>query len=85
MNTIDPFLDKEGKIVHLPAKWEKKKEVLLYLSEKFLEDREYTEKEVNVIIDCWHTFGDYFLLRRELIDAHFLSRTWDGKKYWKET
>jgi len=85
MQAIETFLDENGKIIQLPAKGEKKREVLLYLAEKFSYNRDYTEKEVNSIIDHWHTFGDYFLLRRELIDSHFLSRTWDGKKYWKES
>lgn len=84
MKKIEGFLDETGKIVKLPAKDEKKREVLQYLATKFSCDIDYTEKEVNSIIDRWHTFGDYFLLRRELIDCHFLSRTWDGKRYWKE-
>lgn len=81
---IDNFLDEMGKIKAWPAKHEKKTEVLLYLRTKFEEDRFYTEKQVNEIIKEWHTFGDFFLLRRGLIDKKLICRTDDGRKYWIE-
>jgi len=83
MRTIAVFLDDEGKIEQLPAKGQAKVAILEYLAGKFSFDMDYTEKEVNAIIDSWHTFGDYFLLRRELIDYQFLSRTIDGVRYWR--
>lgn len=49
-----------------------------YLSSKFKTDIKYTEKEVNQILTDWSTIGDYFLLRRGLVDSRFLSRTADG-------
>ncbi len=84
LNSIAQFLDSDGKIMQMPIKKDKRKDVLLYLGTKFEIGRNYTEKEVNAIIDDWHTFGDYFLLRRELIIADVLRRTRDGAKYWRE-
>jgi hypothetical protein len=84
MCNIERFLDMEGRIKQLPSKGEARRAVLTHLAEKFYLDREYTEKEVNTIIDTWHTFGDYFLLRRELVENQFLCRTRDGARYWKE-
>ncbi|HEX3029231.1 MAG TPA: DUF2087 domain-containing protein [Clostridia bacterium] len=81
---ISHFLDQENKIKVWPSKKDKKLEVLSYLSTKFESGRSYTEKEVNQVIESWHTFGDYFLLRRGLVDYHFLSRTKSGSSYWKE-
>ncbi len=81
---IDRFLDEDKKIKLWPGKREMKMEVLHYLSEKFETGVFYTEKEVNEIIKNWHTFGDFFLLRRELIEMKYLSRTRDGLQYWKE-
>jgi len=81
---ISGFLDVNGKVKIWPAKRDKKEEVLKYLASKFECDRFYTEKEVNAIAEQWHTFGDYFLIRRELVDFGLLSRTTDGSKYWKE-
>ncbi len=84
MRSIAMFLDDGGRITQLPARGEAKRAVLAYLATKFSCDRDYTQKEVNAIIDNWHTFGDYFLLRRELIDYQFLYRERDGSRYWKE-
>lgn len=83
-NDIEKYLDDKGRIKTWPAKLEKKKEVLEYLSTKFDYVKFYTEKEVNNIIDNWHTFNDYFLLRRGLVDYKLLLRTRNGARYWKE-
>ncbi|MDW2800748.1 DUF2087 domain-containing protein [Clostridium boliviensis] len=80
---ISNFLDDTGKITQLSQKNRLRIEILCYLAEKFQPDRSYTEKEVNSICDEWHTFGDYFLLRRELIDNGLLCRETDGSRYWK--
>jgi hypothetical protein len=81
---ISVFLDGEGRVTQLPARQKSKLLVLEYLAEKFAAGKDYTEKEVNAILTDWHTFNDYFLLRRELIDFKFLFRTRDGSRYWKE-
>lgn len=79
---ISVFLDDDGKITRIPVPNRTRVPVLRYLAGKFEEDRTYTEKEVNLIIDAWHSFGDYFILRRLLVDYRFLARTVDGSKYW---
>ncbi len=81
---IGRFLDEQGRIKIWPSKQEMKRAVVLYLSEKFQTGVVYTEKEVNAIINEWHTFNDYFLLRRGLIDYKLLLRARDGSSYWKE-
>jgi len=80
---INNFLDNSGKITQLSQKNRLRTETLCYLAEKFQPERSYTEKEVNSICDEWHTFGDHFLLRRELIDKGLLCREPDGSRYWK--
>ncbi|MDR3643809.1 MAG: DUF2087 domain-containing protein [Clostridia bacterium] len=84
MRSIAVFLDDEGRVKQLPSKSERKRAVLAYLATKFSCDRDYTEKEVNAVIESWHTFGDYMLLRRELIDSRLLCRTSNGARYWRE-
>lgn len=79
---ISAFLDEDGKIKQWPAASRTKIAVVGYLADKFEKNRVYNEKEVNKIIDEWHTFGDYFLLRRSLIDYKFLGRTRNGAEYW---
>ena len=82
-NSIKRFLEDDGKIKIWPSKKDVKIEILKYLSSNFEYDKFYTEKEVNAIIDENHTFNDYFLLRRGMVDYKFLSRTKDGAKYWR--
>lgn len=79
---ISMFLDEEGKIKHIPVPNRTKIPLLNYLAGKFETGRDYSEKEVNRIIDSWHTFNDYFILRRLLIDNNLMNRTPNGAKYW---
>lgn len=72
------------KIRQLPVKSAYRLAVLKYLASKFETGKDYTEAEVNAVIDAWHTFGDYFILRRELIDSGLLKRLPNGSKYWRE-
>ncbi len=83
-NDISRFLDEKGRIRIWPSKKDMKEAVLGYLAEKFEYKKTYTEKEVNNIIQEWHTFNDYFILRRGLIDYGLLSRTRNGASYWRE-
>lgn len=76
------FLE-EGKIKQLPVKESYKQLVLEYLAEKFAIGQQYKEAQINEIIDEWHTFGDYFILRRELVDHGLLCRTPNGSAYWR--
>jgi hypothetical protein len=79
---ISVFLDEDGRIKQWPAHDRTRIPVLEYLCGKFEKGKTYTEKEVNQKIDWWHTFGDYFLLRRSLIDYQFMARKIDGSQYW---
>jgi len=83
VNNIDRFLDKNSKVKIWPSKKDKKIQVLKYIAAKFEDDRIYNEKEINSIINDWHTFNDYFLIRRELIDYKLFSRTTNGSAYQK--
>ncbi len=80
---ITRFLDDLGKITQLSEKKKTRLAILTYLAEKFEINYNYTEKEVNAICDEWHTFGDFFVLRRELIDNELLCREPDGSRYWR--
>ncbi|NLN46733.1 MAG: DUF2087 domain-containing protein [Clostridiaceae bacterium] len=76
------FLDASGRVVVYPAKQRNKRLILAYLATKFTPGTDYREREVNAILENWHTFGDPFLLRRDLCDRRFLSRERDGSRYW---
>ncbi len=81
--TVNNYLNKEGKIKVWPSRQEAKLAVARHLGNRFDTGRFYTEKEVNRIIDENHTFNDYFLLRREMIDRGAMRRTQDGARYWR--
>lgn len=78
---LKTFLDGAGRITALPAKRKMKLHALVVLSEKFIGGRVYTEKEVNAVINEWHTYGDPVTWRRELCDHKILLRDDYGKEY----
>lgn len=80
---IDRFLDMDGRITQLPQKHSTRYAVLAYLATKFCLNVDYAERQVNDICNQWHTFGDCFMLRRELIDNGLLGRVRDGSRYWR--
>lgn len=75
------LLDAEGRVVRWPTRRAQAQAVLVYLAAKFAPDAVYTEAEVNAILKQWHTFGDWSLLRRALIDARLLRRDASGREY----
>ena len=83
LEEIKNFLDDSGKIKSWPSKYSKKVMVLEYLATKFEPGVDYTEKQVNEIINNWHKFNDYFILRRGLVDLKLLFRERDGSRYWR--
>lgn len=82
LSELGKFLDSKGRLLLFPAKRRYKIMSLIYLAAKFEPDVIYTEKEVNAIIEQYHTFQDKWLLRRELINHGFLNRLSDGSQYW---
>ncbi len=81
--SIESFINEKGQIKTWPSKFAKKREIVEYLADKFAFDIIYTEKELNAVIEKWHTFNDPILLRRSLIDYGFFDREKDGSKYWR--
>ncbi|MFI6033426.1 DUF2087 domain-containing protein [Streptomyces sp. NPDC051315] len=66
-----------GRLVRLPAQWERKKVVLRHLAEHSFETgREYSEREVDDRLRTWCEGGgvDHVTLRRYLVDLHHLDR-----------
>jgi len=80
-NLLNRFIDNQGKVTVWPAKQLNKLIILDYLITKFKPDKDYTEKEVNEILNAWHTFGDWAILRRALIDIGYMSRENGGYRY----
>lgn len=79
------YIDNFGRIIDYRSKRHRMIRPYIYaaLTSHFESDKKYTEKEVNEIIKYWILFEDYVLLRRELVDYHYLDRTSDGRSYWR--
>jgi hypothetical protein len=77
------IFDDEGRLTMWPAKLKKKLLALEWIAEHFEFDREYTEREVNDLLNRLHTFEDWAILRRELYDRRFFGRESDGSRYWR--
>ena len=77
------FVDTAGRVTQWPVKRPTQDLLLQYLISKFEQGREYTEREVNALLNQWHTYKDHATLRRALFDAQLLNRTPDGARYWR--
>jgi len=80
---IEKITDNSGLLKLWPTKSAKQLEVLKYLADKFDFDTEYSEKQVNEMLNRWHKFNDPALLRREFIEKGLFQRTPTGSKYWR--
>jgi hypothetical protein len=78
---IRPFLDDEGRLRQWPARHKVQRMAVALLARRFEPGREYTELEVNGLVMDGHTFADWALLRRCLVDWGFMSRESDGSRY----
>ena len=81
---LKSFLDENGRLTAYPSKRKMKLYAMIYLAEKIEKDRIYSEKEINALLNEWHTFGDPATLRRELYTHKFLDRSKDGTEYFME-
>ena len=77
------FLNDSGLVVVWPKKHADKQLVCEYLATKFEASKVYHEREVNEVLKVWHTFQDWPLLRRELIERALMTRNTDGTEYRK--
>lgn len=70
----------DGPMDVFPLKEKKRVAILRHLIKNFDANKNYTEKEVNAILEKY--YDDYVLLRRCLIEYGFMDRTQDGSSYW---
>ena len=55
--------------------------VLSYLADRIPENREYTEREFNEVLNGLRTFGDVATIRREMYDYFLIDRKQNGSLY----
>lgn len=78
------YLDEHGRITEWPGKKKRhvQRAMLEYLRAQFEPGIVYTEKQVNEILQRFHTFDDWAMLRREMFEQGLLNREKDGSAYW---
>lgn len=81
---LENYYDSDGLLKQWPSKKPLRNIVLNRIGDCFVKNRDYTEKEVNLIIKNKIAFNDIEMIRRELFNNHILNRLKDGSKYWKE-
>ncbi|QPC82419.1 DUF2087 domain-containing protein [Phototrophicus methaneseepsis] len=81
---IAKLTDAQGRVNRWPSTKDTDEQMAVrrYLASKFEPGRTYTEREVNDILNQWHTFEDWALLRRELFMYQLIARYKDGTSYW---
>jgi predicted transcriptional regulator len=70
-----------GRLKTIPSQLKKRLAVLRYIVQAFDSEVQYSEQEVNDILERFHE--DTTSLRRELIDHRLMDRQTGGKAYWK--
>ena len=81
---LKSFINEDMQLVTLPAKYKKKLIAYYYLASKIETGQQYTESDINDILNQWTVFCDPATLRREMYNKHLLNRTNDCKYYWKD-
>lgn len=82
---VKSFFDADGKLKQWPAKYSKQILIIGMLATYIEEGKQYSEIEINNILNSLHTYRDPVTLRRTMIEQKILSRTPDGKTYWKNS
>ncbi|MFT7772873.1 DUF2087 domain-containing protein [Roseateles sp.] len=77
------LFDDQGRLTRLPVKRSLQLMALWGLWMRFDAKRPYREREVNQILTAWHSFGDYCILRRDLVTQKLMARTPDSSIYTK--
>lgn len=78
------YLTDDGKFNRMPGKKQKKKLAIMLecLAQQFEAGKQYTEIEVNDLLNQHHSFKDPATLRRLMVVSKLINRTLDGTSYW---
>ena len=78
---LRPFVDDLGRLTQWPARYKVQRMAVALVAARLEPGREYAEKELNFLLMDGHTFADWALLRRSLVDWGFMTREPDGSRY----
>ncbi|ABD89024.1 DUF2087 domain-containing protein [Rhodopseudomonas palustris] len=75
------YFDAQGLLTRWPSKASHRVPCLWMVWSRLTPRQSFSEKAINAQIEALHQFGDYALLRRELVDGGWLTRKPDGSDY----
>jgi hypothetical protein len=78
---LRPFLDDAGRLRQWPSRVKVQRMATALLARRFELGRDYSEKDVNALLMDAHTFADWALLRRSLVDWGLMTRESDCSRY----
>ena len=76
-----PFLDEELRLPAIPTKHKKMLSAIYYLATKIEPEKEYSEQDINLIINKWTVFRDPATLRIEMYNNYLIDRKQDCSCY----
>ena len=83
LQELRPFLNEQMQLSALPAKYKKQLVAFHYLATRIPEETQFSETEINNLLNNLTAFGDPATLRRELVEKQLLYRTKDCRVYQK--
>ena len=78
---LKAFIDGDGRVTCLPAKFKKQLMAYYWIASQLKEDGVWNERELNAVLNGLHTFGDPAVIRRTLFDLGVLDRDPRGTRY----
>lgn len=75
------YFDAERRLTRWPSKASHREPCLWVVWSQLTPRTSFAEKQINAQLQAAHLFGDYALLRRELVDGGWLQRKPDGSDY----
>lgn len=77
------YMNRQGKLTQWPLRQQDRQIALALIAEQIAPDRDYSEKEINTIIQNQIAYDDFVTIRRELYNSRFVDREPNGSRYWK--
>lgn len=81
LTRVARYFDDAGRLARWPGKAGHRPDCLWVLWSHLPARASMHEREVNARLAERHLFGDHALLRRELVDGGWMTRTYDGRDY----
>ncbi len=78
---LHSFVGADGRLKAWPVKRSRQLMFLELVAGRIKPEMVYTESRFNTVLNCYHSFNDPALLRRELLELGLIARNADGSDY----